>query len=120
MSAYSRNKGNAWECAIAKYLRDHGYQAVTSRDLRGGTQGGSDIITDFPTCIEAKNHAKLDLAGWVDQAVDDAAGDWASVWVKRRGKSYVGESYVVMRATDFVALVGELAVRPLDDTEVPF
>ena len=120
MSAYSRNKGNAWEVAIARYLRDHGYQAVTSRDLRGGTQGGSDIITTFPTTIEAKNHAKFDLAGWVDQAVHDSVGDWASVWVKRRGKADVGDGYVVMRVGDFVGLVGELAVRPLDDNSVPF
>ncbi|MCA1781888.1 MAG: hypothetical protein LC679_06850 [Intrasporangiaceae bacterium] len=103
--ATSRRKGNAYECAVAAWLRSKGFRAITSRDARGGSQGGADVITDFPTTIECKNHAKLDLAGWIDQAVNDAAGDPAAVWVKRRGKGDVGESYVVMRADDFVALV---------------
>lgn len=118
--ASSRRRGNAWEAAIAAYLRDHGYRAITSRNARGGTQRGDDIVTDFPTCIEAKNHARLDLAGWVDQAVADAAGDVASVWIKRRGKGSVGEAYVVMRADDLMALVADLRTRPLDDKAVPF
>lgn len=103
--ASSRRKGNVYEVAVAAWLRSKGFRAITSRDGRGGAQGGSDVITDLPVCIEAKNHARHDLSGWLDQAVNDAAGDPASVWVKRRGKGDVGESFVVMRAEDFVALV---------------
>lgn len=101
----NRRTGKEYEVATAAWLRSKGFRAITSRDGRGGAQGGSDIITDFPACIECKAHAKWDLAGWLDQAVEDAAGDPASVWVKRRGKGDVGESYVVMRASDFVELV---------------
>ena len=104
--ASSRRRGNTYETAVAAWLRDHGWQAITTRDARGGTQGGSDLITDLPVTVECKAQKTFDLAGWLDQAVHDAAGDRASLWVKRRGKADVGESYVVMRAADFVALLG--------------
>jgi Holliday junction resolvase-like predicted endonuclease len=120
VSAANRRRGNAFECAVAAFLRDHGYRAITSRDAHDGRQFGTDIITDFPVCIEAKNRKQLDLAGWVDQAVEDAHGDLASVWVKRRMRADVGESYVVMRAQDFVALVGRLKTEPLADSDVSF
>ena len=118
--AAARRKGNSFECAVAAFLRDNGWRALTSRQARNGYQSGADLITDFPTTVEAKNRKQLDLAGWVDQAVDDAAGDLASVWVKRRGRADVGESYVIMRACDFVSLVGRLRTQPLDDRDVAF
>ena len=118
--AASRRRGNAFECAVAAFLREHGWRAMTSREVNGGRQSGSDVITDFPVCVEAKNVKQLDLAGWIDQAVADAAGDSASVWVKRRQRADVGESYVVMRAADFVDLVGRLRTQPLDDRDVSF
>ena len=120
MSAANRRKGNAFECAVAAYLRDHGWRAITSREARNGYQSGPDLITDFPTTVEAKNVKQLDLAGWIDQAVHDADGDMASVWVKRRKRADVGESYVVMRACDFVALVRQLESKPLADRDVAF
>ena len=120
MSAANRRKGNAWECAVAAFLRDNGWSAITSRDANDGRQGGPDLITDFPVCVEAKNVKQMDLAGWIDQAVDDAQGDPASVWVKRRGKADVSEAYVVMRAGDFVALVKWLMRLPLPDNQVEF
>ncbi|MDP3952617.1 hypothetical protein [Microbacterium sp.] len=81
-----------------------GVQAVTSRELNDGYQQGSDLITDLPVCVEAKNHAQWDLAGWLTQAFRDARGDKAAVFVKARQKP-VSESYVVMRADQFVRLV---------------
>ena len=120
MSAANRRRGNEWERAIAAYLRDNGWQAITSRDANDGRQFGPDLITDFPVSVEAKNRKQLDLAGWIDQAVTDADGDVASVWVKRRGRGDVGEAYVVMRACDFVALVRQLESKPLADRDVAF
>lgn len=118
--ASSRRKGNHFEVQVAAWLRDRGWRAITSRDARGGAQGGPDLITDLPVCVEVKNHSKIDLAGWVDQAVEDAEGDPAAVWVKRRGKGDVGQSYVVMRACDFDRLVKQLATAPLADDLIEF
>lgn len=120
MSAYARSKGNEWERRVAAFLRENGWQAITSREAHDGRQFGPDLITDFPTCVEAKNRKQIDLAGWVDQAATDAAGRLSSVWVKRRGRADVGECYVVMRARDFVALVRDLETRPLPDSDVAF
>jgi len=81
--ATSRRKGNAAEVAVAKTLERYGYQAITSRNARGGTQLGGDIVSDFPAVIEVKNHAKIDLAGWWKQAVDQADGQPAVIIHKR-------------------------------------
>jgi hypothetical protein len=121
MTAYSRRKGNAWEVALVAWLNRRGYAAITSRNARGGTQGGVDIITDLPVAVEAKSCARIELAAWVDQAVaqaDDSAP--GAVFVKRKGKADPGEGYVVMRADDFVTLVGDLSTKPLDDEAVPW
>jgi hypothetical protein len=103
--ATSRNRGNTWERQLAEWLRSRGWQAITSRAVRGGTQHGADLITDLPVCVEAKNHARIDLAGWVDQAVGQAGGDLAAVFVKRRGRADPGEGYVVMTADQFERLI---------------
>lgn len=103
--AYSRSKGNRWEQQLVGWLISKGIQAVTSRNNRGGTQAGADVICDLPVSVEAKNHKSLALASWLDQAIQDADDCPASVWIKRRGKANPGEAYVVMRADQFVELV---------------
>ena len=76
-------------------LERAGWRAMTSRAARGGTQAGGDIITDFPVCLEVKDHARLDLPGFWRQAVEQAAGDPAGLVVKRRGHSMAEEWWYV-------------------------
>ena len=52
-------------------LRAWGWAARTSRSVQG-VQGGADLITDCPLSIEVKDHARMELAAWVDQAVAQA------------------------------------------------
>ena len=101
--ASSRRKGHDYERALARWLREQGVRAETSRAQMGGLQIGTDLITDLPVCVEAKAHARHDLAGWLTQAIADAHGDKAAVFVKRPNRP-ISESYVVMRADQFVAL----------------
>ena len=103
--ASSRRRGHQYERDVAEWLRSKGVRAITSRNDNGGRQEGSDLITDLPVCVELKNHAKWDVSGWLAQARRDAKGDPASVWIKRRGTADPGESYVIMCADEFVALV---------------
>jgi hypothetical protein len=81
----SRRKGNRAETDVAAILRDHGWQAITSRAARGGTQVGEDIITDFPMSVEVKNVARMSLSEWWAQAQAQAGDDLAVVIHKRRG-----------------------------------
>ena len=101
----SRRRGHQFERDVAEWLRSKGVRAHTARELSGGMQLGSDLITDLPTTIECKNAAKWDVAGWLRQARNDAKGDPASLWIKKRGSGDPGASYVVMQADDFLALV---------------
>lgn len=110
--ATARRRGHTWERHLAGWLRDQGVHAVTSRQLADGYQAGADLVTDLPVALEAKNHARLDLAGWVDQARHQADGLPAAVIVKRRGKADPGEAYVVMTATDWLALLRSQEGRP--------
>jgi hypothetical protein len=103
--ATSRRKGNRWELDVCRLLAARGWQAITSRNGRGGAQGGADIITDLPVSIEAKARKEWDLAGWLDQAVSDAGGDPAAVFVKRRQRP-ADHGYVVMRADQWLDLAG--------------
>ena len=103
--ASSRRRGHDYERALAAWLRSKGVRAITSRDQNGGRQEGSDLITDLPVCVEAKCDKSFNFSGWLAQARRDAGGDLAAVFVKRPGKADPGESYVVMPADEFVALV---------------
>lgn len=100
----SRRKGNRWEVEVCHLLERYGWQAMTSRAGRGGTQAGADIISECPVVIEAKNHKTMDLSGWLDQAIEQAVCDPAAVFIKRRQKP-PEHAYVVMRADQYLELV---------------
>jgi len=103
--ATSRRKGNLAEVAVVHVLREHGYDAVTSRNARGGAQMGADIVSDFPAVIEVKNHTKLDLAGWWQQAVAQADGHPAVVIHKRVGRGDAHEWWATMDFQTLIELV---------------
>lgn len=103
--ATSRRKGNQAETAVVRLLKEHGYTAVTSRNARGGTQMGGDIISDFPAMIEVKNHAKLDLAGWWRQAVAQAGDQPAVVIHKRVGFTDPADWWATMDLQTLIRLL---------------
>ena len=56
------------------------------------------------------NLARVDLAGWLAEAQQEAINDRARlgvVWFKRRGKSSPGDGYVLMDGETFVGLIKE-------------
>ena len=109
--ASSRRKGNAAEVEVVKALERAGWTAVTSRAARGGYQSGEDIITNFPCSIEVKNQARLDLAGWWTQAVEQAVDKPPVVIHKRVGKAEPEQWWVTMSLETLFDIVG----RPSDD-----
>jgi hypothetical protein len=103
--ATSRRKGNRAEVEVVRVLREAGYEAETSRATRGGYQTGEDIVSDFPASIEVKNQARLDLAGWWSQAVEQAGDRPAVVVHKRVGKGRAGEWWVTMDLDTLIRLL---------------
>ena len=110
--AASRRKGQRAELAVAKMLRAFGWAARTSRSVQG-VQGGADLITDCPLSLEVKDHARMELAAWLDQAVAQARpGAPGVVLHKRRGKGDPGDWYATLRAADLIALVRHVQSKP--------
>ena len=65
------------------------------------------------TC-ELKNHARLDLSGWLNEAEAERKNGrqpFACVIAKRRGQN-VAASYVVMPLSTFAALLADDVVTP--------
>lgn len=105
MGAAERAKGNRAEQAVAKFLREQGFPAVTSRSQQG-FQGGSDIFTSLPLAIEVKDHARLDLSGWWHQASMNATVDELPVlWHKRRGFASPGKWWVTTDGDTFARML---------------
>lgn len=93
-----RAKGTAAETAVVRYLQAQGFIHVERRALHG-TQDKGDITGLPGVVIEVKNHAKLDLAGWLkelEQEMVNAKADFGFVVAKKRGTTDPGEWYVVM------------------------
>ena len=105
--AASRRKGSRAEVAVVHALRRAGWDADTSRNVLEGRRTGDDIVWDGPASIEVKDVARLDLAGWLNQARQNAHGRPAVVWHKKRGTADAEGWYVTMTGADFLRLIGE-------------
>ena len=106
----SRRKGNDAEVEIVAAFRRAGWQAITSRAARNGTQGGADIITDFPMVVEVKNvPSKMDLSGWWRQAQSQAVEGELPVLIHKRVGHAKGEDFwVCMDVRTLLQLVERL------------
>lgn len=96
MSA-SKRKGSAFERDVCQYLRDTLGLPVERRVI-GGTLDRGDVAGIPGWVLEAKNCRALDLSGWMDEALREAACDGAPFYAvvhKRRMKG-VQQAYVTM------------------------
>lgn len=95
----SRRKGAVGEREIAKYLREHGYDAHRGQQYKGGAD--SPDVTGIPGYhIEVKRVERLDLKAAMEQSIRDA-GDDIPIVIHRRDRDYWK---VTMRLDDFVEL----------------
>ena len=107
MSSASKRKGSAAERAVVEWLKANGYP-YADRRLAGATLDKGDISGLPGVTIEIKNHAKLDLAGWIAELEIEMKNDGAwtgTVLHKRKGKGDVGEWYATMPAKVWLALL---------------
>ena len=108
MTNPAKMKGSQWERDIVSYLVAHGFPYAERRYGAGATLDKGDITGVMPgLVIEAKNHQKLDLAGWIGEAERERINAKAKVGVviaKRRGKS-AEHGYVIMTLATFADLL---------------
>lgn len=108
----ARKKGTAAESAVLTYLQEQGfpeaYRMVLSGALDKGDIGGLRDVT-----IEVKNHAAMDLAGWLDEAqreAENAETAFGVVWHKRRGKGHPADWYVTMTGKEFMMMLRAISI----------
>lgn len=109
-----KQKGTAFETLMVTWLRGRLGDAriermpLTGRHDRGDIAGVRTVLGE-KVVIEAKNHAKYDIAGWIAEAEVERGNADAAVGVvvfKRRGKGHARDQLVVMTAEDFAVLLG--------------
>jgi hypothetical protein len=105
MGATERRKGATYERQIAAYLRTLGAHSIRTQPL-GGRQTLGDLTNPWGLHLELKNHQRLDLAGWIDQATRDATADRTPVVIiKRRGTTDPARSYAVLELHHLIHLI---------------
>lgn len=104
-------KGAEFERLIADHFRDNVDDRIDRR-VKTGSKDRGDLANlrhrGERIVVEVKRVARLDLAGWVDEAAIEAGNDDAAIGVvihKRRGKGAPGAQYVAMTVDDLVWLL---------------
>lgn len=107
MTSRNKAKGSGAERAVVEHLRANGFPHAERR-LAGSSKDRGDIAGVPAVVIEVKNCERIDLAGWIDEAIVEQANDGADygmVWHKRRGRGEAGQWYATMPAAQIVRLL---------------
>lgn len=107
MSSSAKRKGSQAERDVVAWLKANGYP-YADRRVAGATLDKGDISGVLGVTIEIKNHARLDLAGWLAELEIEMANDnaWTGVVIhKRKGKGDVGEWYATLPAKVWLQLL---------------
>ena len=106
MSSKSKIKGSQAERDVVKYLQE--WFPYAERRLAGATLDKGDVSGINGVCIEIKNHAKLDLAGWLAELELETknAKAWTGVVIhKRKGKGNPADWYATLPVSVWVELL---------------
>ena len=107
MSNAAKRKGSQAERDVVAYLKANGF-SYADRRVAGATLDKGDISGVLGVTIEIKNHARLDLAGWLAELEVEMKNDsaWTGVVIhKRKGKGDVGEWYATLPVKVWLALL---------------
>ena len=94
-------KGTTFETATVNYLRANGFPYARRLAQAGAADIGDISLGDEPAggrvTVECKDHAKINLAGFVDEMTVECINnktEYSIVVMKRRGKN-ISQAYVV-------------------------
>jgi hypothetical protein len=107
LSSAAKRKGSQAERDVVAYLKANGFP-YADRRVAGATLDKGDISGVLGVTIEIKNHARLDLAGWLAELEVEMKNDsaWTGVVIhKRKGKGDVGEWYATLPVKVWLALL---------------
>lgn len=119
MTNRARAKGTQAETAVVAYLRQRGWVHAERRALAGNLDRG-DIAGVAGVVLECKSTAKVDLAGWLAEALIEQRNDGASVGAvvaKKRGTTNPADWYAVVtlgQLCDLLAAAGYRGTGPAD------
>lgn len=108
MTNNAKVKGSLFERQVTDWLNAAG--VVTQRIPAGAVKDLGDLFVHdsrWPA-IQCKNHARIDLAGWIRDAEEQAVNAHRTagvVWAKRRGTTDIGRCYVIMTGDAFLTLM---------------
>lgn len=104
----AKQKGTAWERRVVDHLAANGFPYAERRALEGTNDRGD--VSGLPgVVIECKNAKRVELAGWMDEAVAEKKNAKASVGVvvfPRRNHA-IGRAFVVMEMDQFIQMIGD-------------
>ena len=106
MTNPSKQKGSAWERAVADYLAGHGFPTADRAPLRGGADRGD--IAGVPFVVECKAERAINLAGYMDEVkveTANAGAPFGVAFVKRHNRR-VGDGYAVMTIEEWTRIMG--------------
>lgn len=99
-----KQKGTSFESAVVRYLKEGlGEEGIERRSLNGKNDRGDVAGVYFMgerVVLEVKNHVRLELGAWIDEATteqgnDDAAYSFVVFKRKGKGEKNMGEQYVL-------------------------
>lgn len=105
--------GTSWESALVEFFRERGHNVL--RPAQKGNKDIGDIVGVPNWTFEAKNTARLDFAGAIDEAkreAENAGTIWYAALVKRRGKG-VSQGYAVMPMHLFLDILDTFGGGPI-------
>ncbi len=103
----AKAKGAGAERDLRDWLKENGFP-YADRRLAGATLDKGDISGIPGVTIEVKNHAKMNLAGWIEELLVEMANDkaWTGTVVhKRKGKGSPADWYATMPVSVWVKLL---------------
>lgn len=104
-------KGTTAETSVVKLLSDRGLLALRNPLSGAKDKGDITIYGSKHITVEVKNHKRMELAAWLDEATkeqENAGTDYTAVAHKRVGKGKPEDWYVTMPLGQWVELVKEV------------
>jgi hypothetical protein len=115
MTHPNKRKGSAFELAVAKYLTEHGVPCERTRAGWADDRGDLDGPGLIGWAVECKDVGRIDLAGFTDQAVQEAHHkahatgiNVRPVAIVKRRNQPVAKAYCVVPLAFMAELIKEL------------